>query len=180
MTQKKKSWLTRYIFSTDHKVIAVQYLLTGLMFLGLGGIMAAIIRWQLAYPWKPIPIIGNLLFPDSMGAVMPEVYPMLFTMHGGIMVFFAVTPIILGALGNFTIPLEIGAKDMAMPRLNTISYWALFIGSILIIVSFFVPGGAAGTGWTMYPPLSSSTSTTPGIGNDLFILGLTFDAISII
>lgn len=180
MTEKKKSWLIKYIFSTDHKVIAVQYLLTGLVFLALGGIMAFVIRWQLAYPWQPIPVIGALIFPESMGAVMPEVYPKLFTMHGGIMVFFAVTPIILGALGNFTIPLEIGAKDMAIPRLNMISYWALFVGSLLIAASFFIPKGAADVGWTIYPPLSSSTQVSPGLGADLFILGLVFDAVSIL
>jgi cytochrome c oxidase subunit 1 len=178
--EHKPSWFTKYVFSTNHKTIAVQYLITGLIFLAVGGVMAFLIRWQLAYPWQPIPIIGPILFPETMGAVMPEVYPMLFTMHGGIMVFFAVTPIILGALGNYTIPLEIGARDMALPRLNMISYWSLFIGSIFIAVSFFLPGGAAGTGWTIYPPLSSSLKTSPGFGSDFFILGLVFDAVSIL
>jgi len=178
--QQKKSFIRKYIFSTDHKIIAVQYLLTGLVFLAFGGLMVFIIRWQLAYPWQPIPVIGPIMFGASGGIVLPEVYSMLFTMHGGIMVFFAVTPIILGALGNFTIPLEIGAQDMAFPRLNMLSYWSLFLGSILIIVSFFVPGGAAGSGWTIYAPLSASLKTSPGWGQDLFILGLTFDAVSIL
>lgn len=175
----KKSFIRKYIFSIDHKVIGIQYLITGLLFLAIGGFLAFLIRWQIAYPWKPIPFLGNLLFSELGGIMPPEFYNMLFTMHGGIMVFFAVTPIVLGALGNFTIPLEIGARDMAFPRLNMVSFWSLFLGGILILVSFFVPGGAAGTGWTIYPPLSSSMKTSPGLGTDLFILGLVFDAVSI-
>jgi len=170
----------KYLFSTNHKVIALQYLFTGIFWLAFGGILVLLIRWQLAYPWQPIPLIGKFLFPESGGAVTPEAYPMLFTMHGGIMVFFAITPILLGALGNYTIPLEVGARDMAFPRLNMLSYWLLFLGSILMIVSFFVPGGAAGSGWTIYAPLSSSTEVSPGLGQDLFILGLALDAVSIL
>lgn len=154
--------------------------MVGLLFLAGGGMMAYVIRMQVANPWQPIPFIGQILFPQTGGIVMPEVYPMLFTMHGGIMVFFAVTPILLGALGNYTLPLEIGAEDMAFPRLNMQSFWFLFLGSVLIIVSFFVPQGAAGTGWTLYTPLSSSLKVNPGWGVDLFILGLALDAVSIL
>lgn len=177
---EKQPFIRKYIFSTNHKVIAIQYLITGIVFLTIGGLMAFIMRWQLAYPWKPIPLLGQLFFRSAGGAVMPEVYSMLFTMHGGIMVFFAITPILLGALGNYTIPLEVGARDMAFPRLNMLSYWMLFLGSVLILVSFFVPGGAAGSGWTIYAPLSSSTKVNPGWGQDLFILGLALDATSIL
>lgn len=173
------SFVKRYIFSTNHKIIAKQYLFTGLLFLAVGGMMAFIIRWQLAHPWQPVPVIGPWLFPDSGGAVMPEIYTKLFTAHGGIMVFFAITPILLGALGNYTIPLEVGARDMAFPRLNMVSYWMLFAGSLLVIASLFVPGGTADAGWTLYPPLSSSTKVTPGWGLDLFVLGLALDAVSI-
>ena len=181
MTQEAHlSFVRKYVFSTNHKVIAVQYLVTGLVFLAIGFFLALLMRWQLAYPWQPIPLIGKLLFPASGGAVTPEAYPMLFTMHGGITVFFAITPILLGALGNYTIPLEIGARDMAFPRLNMLSYWFLFAGSLIVLVSFFVPGGAAGYGWTIYAPLSSSTQMLPGWGQDLFILGLALDAISIL
>lgn len=176
----KKSWIRRYLFSTDHKVIAIQYLITGLLFLAVGGILAYLMRFQLAHPWQPIPFFGNLFFKETGGILMPEVYPKLFTMHGGIMVFFAVTPILLGALGNYTIPLEIGARDMAFPRLNMISYWSLFLGCIVILVSFFVPGGAADAGWTLYTPLSSSLKINPNWGIDLFILGLALDAVSIL
>ncbi len=176
----KISWIQRYLFSVDHKVIAIQYLFTGIFFLAFGGVMAFMIRWQLAYPWQPIPVLGKILFKESGGILMPENYSTLFTMHGGIMVFFAVTPIILGALANYIVPLEVGAQDMAFPRLNRCSYWALFVGSVIIIFSFFVPGGAAGTGWTIYAPLSSSTKTSGGWGTDLFILGLALDAASIL
>lgn len=172
--------IRKYVFSTNHKVIAIQYLFTGILFLAIGGLMAFVMRWQLAYPWKPIPLLGQIFFRSTGGIVMPEVYPMLFTMHGGIMVFFAITPILLGALGNYTIPLEVGARDMAFPRLNMLSYWMLFLGSLLILISFFVPGGAAGSGWTIYTPLSSSLKVNPGWGQDLFILGLALDAVSIL
>ena len=179
-TETRLPFWRRYIFSTNHKVIAVQYLFTGITFLALGGLMALLIRWQLAYPWQPVPFIGKLLFAGSGGAVTPEAYPMLFTMHGGIMVFFAITPILLGALGNYTIPLEVGARDMAFPKLNMLSYWFLFVGSSILLVSFLVPGGAAGFGWTIYAPLSASTEVLPGWGQDLFILGLALDAVSIL
>ena len=180
MAHPPRSFWRRYVFSTNHKVIAVQYLITGILFLAMGGLMALLIRWQLAYPWQPIPLIGTLVFPGSGGAVTPEAFPVLFTMHGGIMVFFAMTPILLGAMGNYTIPLEVGARDMAFPRLNMLSYWFLFLGSVLLIASFFVPEGAAGFGWTVYAPLSSSTQVSPGWGQDLFILGLALDAVSIL
>ncbi len=179
MSTGHTSFVRRYIFSTNHKVVALQYLINGLFFLGMGGIMALIIRWQVAHPWQPVPLLGNLIFRESNGAVSPEVYTMLFTNHGTIMVFFAITPILIGTFGNYLIPLEVGARDMAFPTVNMLSYWFLFLGSVSLLASFFVPGGAAGTGWTVYAPLSSSTGVTPGWGQDLFILGLALDAVSI-
>ncbi|MCG3205551.1 MAG: Alternative cytochrome c oxidase subunit 1 [Elusimicrobia bacterium] len=179
MTASSPSFLRRWIFSIDHKVIALQYLISGLFFLGFGGIMALIIRWQVAHPWQPVPLLGQFIFREAGGAVTPEVYPMLFTMHGTIMVFFAVTPILLGTFGNYLIPLEVGSRDMAFPHVNMLSFWFLFTGSLLVLLSFFVPGGAAGSGWTVYAPLSSSTTVSPGWGQDLFILGLALDAVSI-
>ncbi len=177
---KRKSFIRRNIFSTDHKVIAIQYLITGLLFLAVGGTLAYLMRLQIAHPWQPIPIFGNLFFKEAGGILMPEAYPKLFTMHGGIMVFFAVTPILIGALGNYTIPLDIGARDMAFPRLNMISYWSLFLGCLAIVAAFFVPSGAADAGWTLYTPLSSSLKINPNWGIDLFILGLALDAVSIL
>lgn len=180
MSSGDTSFVRRYIFSTNHKVVALQYLFTGLAFLGLGGLMALVIRWQIAHPWQPVPFIGGLFFGQSGNAVSPEAYTMLFTNHGTIMVFFAITPILIGAFGNYVIPLSVGARDMAFPTVNMLSYWFLFLGSVILLISFFVPGGGAGTGWTVYAPLSSSLSSSPGWGTDLFILGLALDAVSIL
>lgn len=165
-------FISRYIFSTDHKTIAKQYLFLGLFFMVIAGAFAVLIRWQLAYPFKEIPILGRLVWSGSGNVMPPEAYTMLFTMHGMIMVFFAVTPILIGSFGNFLIPLQIGARDMAFPILNMLSFWVQFVGGVIIIASFFVPGGAGSAGWTVYAPLSSSPSATIGWGETLFILGL--------
>ena len=118
------SFWTKYIFSTDHKVIGIQFLFIGFFFMIFGGLMAMMIRWQLAYPDDAMPL-GTLLpekvFPE--GHLTPEVYNQVFTMHGTIMIFFVIIPILAGAFGNFLIPLMIGARDMAFPRLNMFSYW---------------------------------------------------------
>jgi cytochrome c oxidase subunit 1 len=160
------------VFSTDHKVIAKQYLWLGLAFLMLAGAMALLIRWQLAHPFERIPLVGGLLFPANGGAMAAEHYTMLFTMHGSLMVFFAVTPILFGAFGNFAIPLEIGAGDMAFPTLNMLSFWTILAGALLMVATFFLPAGAASAGWTAYAPLSSNPSYTLGWGQTLWIVGI--------
>ena len=108
--------MRRCVFSTDHKVIAKQFLWPGLVFLAVGGFLAMLIRWQWANPGVPFPLVGKLLFGPSGGVISPAAYTALFTMHGTIMIFFAITPILIGAFGNFCIPLLIGARDMAFPR----------------------------------------------------------------
>ena len=138
-------WRT-YIFSTDHKMIARQYLFLGLFMALVGGFLAYVMRWQLAFPDTAVP---------GFGFVGPETYNVLVTMHGTTMVFFVAMPILLGAFGNFLIPLMIGARDMAFPRLNMLSFWTLAVGSLILLSSFVVPGGAASAGWTGYPPLSA-------------------------
>ncbi len=165
-------FIRRYIFSTDHKTIAKQYLWLGLVFLLLTGALALLLRWQLAYPFEPIPLLGPLLYPDGGGSMPPEGYTMLFTMHGALMVFFAITPIVIGAFGNYVIPLQIGAPDMACPKLNMLSFWVIFVGAVVMLLSFFVPQGAASAGWTAYPPLSSDPEMTLGWGQTLWILGI--------
>src|ERR1700736_3753003 len=117
----------RYVFSTDHKIIGIQFLFSGLIFFVLGGLLAMAIRWQLAWPWKPMPILGRLIpaFEANGGILPPAWYNKLFTMHGTVMIFFVVIPLLTGAFGNFLIPLMIGARDMAFPRLNMFSYWAM-------------------------------------------------------
>ena len=174
------SFLRKYIFSVDHKMIGLQFMFTGLVMLGLGGALAMAIRWQLAWPWTEVPVIGELLFPATGGAMSPEFYTMLFTMHGTIMIFFVIIPMLTGAFGNFLIPLMIGAPDMAFPRLNMIGYWAMVPGLFFAIASFFVEGGAAAAGWTAYPPLSTITTAAPGsmTGQTYWLLALTFSGVS--
>ena len=138
-------WRT-YVFSTDHKMIARQYLFLGLFMALVGGFLAYVMRWQLAFPDTAVP---------GFGFVGPETYNVIVTMHGTTMVFFVAMPILLGAFGNFLIPLMIGARDMAFPRLNMLSFWTLAVGSLILLSSFFVPGGAASAGWTGYAPLSA-------------------------
>ena len=133
-------FIRKYIFSTDHKVIGMQFMFTGLVFFLLGGLFAMAIRYQLAWPWQSMPVIGNVLFPNTGEAITPEFYTMLFTMHGTIMIFFVIIPLLTGAFGNFLIPLMIGAPDMAFPRLNMISFWAMAPASFCVIGSFFTAG----------------------------------------
>ena len=168
------SYWKKYWFSTNHKMIGKQYMITALFFLLVGGFLAMLIRWQVAYPWEPVPILGNILWPDSGGSMPPEFYIMLVTMHGTIMVFFVVAPLLVGGFGNFLIPLQIGARDMAFPVLNMISYWVFALSGVAVLFSFFVEGGAAAGGWTVYPPLSVLKEAVPGSGTgmDLWILAL--------
>lgn len=166
-----KTFLSKYIFSFDHKVIGKQFLWYGIFFLGIGGIMALMIRWTLAYPGEAFPIIGNCLFPETGGVVPQDTYAMLFTLHGTIMIFYAITPILIGAFGNFLIPLMIGARDMVFPILNMLSFWLAFISGILILAGLFTPLGAAAGGWTSYPTLSTLIGS-PGSGQTLWALAI--------
>jgi len=165
------SFIRKYVFSTDHKVIAKQFIWLGLCWLAIGGTMAMMIRWQLANPGKPFPILGGLVFGASGGVVSPASYTSLFTMHGTIMIFFAITPIMIGGFGNFCIPLMIGARDMIFPLLNALSFWFMVLSSCVLVGSFFVPMGAAAAGWTNYPPLSVNIGT-PGLGQTMWVLGI--------
>jgi cytochrome c oxidase subunit 1 len=151
----------KYIFSQDHKVIGVQYAITSLLFLLFGFSLMALMRWQLAYPGQPIPLIGPYLGQANApgGIMLPEFYNQLGAMHGTIMVFLGVVPLAVGGFGNFVMPLQIGAPDMAFPKLNMASYWVYFVGGVVMLSSFFVPGGAANSGWTSYTPLSNIATT---------------------
>ena len=145
-----------YIFSLDHKVIGIQYAVTALLFLLFGFTLMMLMRFQLAYPGRPLPLIGALFGPDKApgGVMLPEFYNQLGAMHGTIMVFLGVVPLAVGGFGNYVMPLQIGAPDMAFPKLNMMSYWVNFLGGMTMLSSFFVPGGSAQSGWTSYPPLS--------------------------
>ncbi len=201
----------KYIFSTDHKIIGIQYGFTSLFFLFFGFTLMMLMRWQLAYPGEPIPglyfiipvaavggviailtgikrsflslagvvfiglaavvwflVTGEERMPE--GIMLPEFYNQLGAMHGTIMVFLGIVPLAVGAFGNYVVPLQIGAPDMAFPKLNMASYWVYFVGGLVMLISFFVPGGAANSGWTSYPPLADIATT----GQTLWLLGMVF------
>ena len=169
--EEPKNFVWRYLFSIDHKYIAKQFLWAGLLFLLFGGMLAMLIRWQWAYPGEPVPVVGQLLFPDAGGIITPPAYNTIFTTHGLIMIFFAITPIMIGCFGNYCIPLLIGARDMAFPKLNMYSFWVFLLSQGLVVASFFVELGSAAAGWTTYPPLSTNVGT-PGLGQSLVVLAL--------
>jgi cytochrome c oxidase subunit 1 len=156
------NFLTKYVFSLDHKIIGIQFLFSGLIFWILGGLLALGVRLQLGWPnqaltelLKWFPFLEPYI-PSNWGSrISPEFYTMLFTMHATVMIFFVVVPWLGGAFGNYLIPLMIGARDMAFPKLNMLSYWILWPSFVFLIASFFVDGGAPGSGWTAYPTLAS-------------------------
>jgi cytochrome c oxidase subunit 1 len=152
----KQSFLSRYVFSTDHKTIGIQYFFTAMVMGLVGGFLAMLIRLNLAWPGESWWLLG-VLFPSGAegGILKPEFYISLVTMHGTIMVFFLVSFALIGGFGNYLIPLQIGARDMAFPFLNMLSYWVAVPACLIMLFSFLVEGGAAGSGWTAYPPLSA-------------------------
>jgi cytochrome c oxidase subunit I len=160
------SFWRKYVFSVDHKVIGIQYMSYSLPML---------VRWQMAFPGRPLVFMGKIA-PSGMpsGIMLPEFYNALFTMHATIMIFFAIMPLLIGAFGNYVVPLQIGARDMAFPRLNMMSFWTAVPGGFLIIASFFVEGGAAQSGWTSYAPLSAIQPR----GQTLWLLSLLFMGLS--
>lgn len=151
----EQSFLSKYVFSTDHKVIAKQYTFTGIFFAFIGGLFAVAFRIQLAWPGTELPIIGVM---DG------NTYNMLVTNHAMIMFFWAAMPILVAGLGNFLIPVMIGCDDMAFPVLNMLSYWVFFVSCLVLVLSFLMPGGGAATGWTIYPPLSATQNIDPSAG----------------
>ena len=165
----EENFIQKYVFSVDHKVIGLQYGVTSLLFLLFGFILMMIMRYQLAYPEQVIPYVGNWLFSESGGVMLPENYNTLGAMHGTIMIFLGVVPLAVGAFGNYLVPLQIGAPDMAFPKLNAASYWSYFIGGVIMMASFFTPEGAARSGWTSYPPLSIFES-----GQTMWLIGMIF------
>src|SRR6185503_3772830 len=176
----------KYLWSTNHKTIGKQFLVTSLVFLFIAGSLALSLRWQLAYPGKPVPIIGKYIFataaeraaaekagPDSpqarvLGSVKPEQFIGLTSVHGLLMIFFVVIPILVGAFGNFLIPLHVGTHDMAFPVLNAASYWVFWLACILAGAGLLIPDPTTGNfnpaaaGWTMYAPLSAVPWSSPG------------------
>src|SRR4051794_17530354 len=153
-------FLKKYIFSADHKVIGIQFLFMGLFFFAIGGLLAMLIRWQLAWPdpnltpGHPVPILGKWM-GWSGGYMPPDFYTMVFSMHATIMIFFVIIPLLVGTFGNYLIPLKIGAGDMAFPFLNGLAFWSALPAGTIMMAGFGLAGGAAAAGWTSYPPLSA-------------------------
>ncbi len=168
-------WST-YVFSTDHKVIGIQYGVTSLLFLFFGFLLMLAMRWQMAYPTEPIPVVGGLLAavlgePAAGGKMSADLYNAFGAMHGTIMVFLGVVPLGFAAFGNYLVPLQIGAPDMTFPRINMASFWSFLLGGLIMFVSFFIPGGAAKGGWTSYSPLATMIETD---GQTWWIIGMVF------
>jgi cytochrome c oxidase subunit 1 len=176
-----QAFIWRYVFSKDHKVIGIQYYVTAMLMALVAGLLAMMIRIQLAWPEKDYTWLGKI-FPmgydvgGGFGVMRPEFYAMLFTMHGTIMVFFVLSTAPVSGFGNLLIPLQVGARDMAFPFLNGLSYWTFLPGCLVILASFFVESGAAAGGWTSYPPLSALKGAVPGsgTGQTMWIIGMVF------
>jgi cytochrome c oxidase subunit 1 len=181
-------FLRKYIFSTDHKMIGIQYGFTALCFLLIGFILILAMRWQISesaragieaaagrtYTMKPVPLIGGLLERTlgdvaKGGILSPDLYNAFGAMHGTIMVFLAIVPLAFAAFGNYVVPLMIGAPDMAFPRVNMASFQCYFLGGVVMLVSFFIPGGAAQAGWTSYSPLAT---VIPTHGQTFWLIGM--------
>jgi cytochrome c oxidase subunit 1 len=176
-----KGFVRRYVFSTDHKVIGIQYLLTAMFVALVAGGLAMLMRMQLAWPDSTWPMLGTIL-PEAFtnGRMKPEFYLSMVTMHGTLMAFFVISFALVSGFGNYLIPLQIGARDMAYPFLNMLSYWVGLLGTIVVLSSFFVEGGAAASGWTAYPPLSAVKEAIPGsaMGQTLWLLGVALFIVS--
>jgi len=167
-------FLRTYVFSTDHKMIGRQFLFFGLFMLLIGGTLAMMIRWELAWPETAVPGFSWIPEPYMYGGIIPpQTYNALFTMHATIMIFFVVMPIMVGCFGNFLIPLMIGTRDMAFPKLNMLSFWVGAVAGVVMLSSFLVPGGPAASGWTAYATLSAKAQYT-GVdwGQNLWIISL--------
>jgi cytochrome c oxidase subunit 1 len=177
----KQSFITKYIFSQDHKTIAKQFLITGMIWAIIGGLMSVLFRLQLGYPDQSFPWLEDILGNWAKGGkITPENYYALVTMHGTILVFFVLTGGLSGTFANFLIPLQCGARDMASPMLNMLSYWFFFGGSIVMLSSLFIQTGPFSGGWTAYPPLSALGDASPGskTGMDLWITAMALFVVS--
>ena len=170
----KDTFITKYIFSIDHKMIAKQYLISCIIMGIIGVIMSLLFRMQIAWPEQPFKIfdflLGDKLAPG--GVMRNDIYLALVTIHGTIMVFFVLTAGLSGTFSNLLIPLQIGARDMASGFLNMVSYWLFFTSSVVMLSSLFVESGPASAGWTIYPPLSalSAAMYTGGQNQSMIVI----------
>ncbi|HEY4206418.1 MAG TPA: cbb3-type cytochrome c oxidase subunit I [Puia sp.] len=178
----KETFITKYVFSQDHKMIAKQFLITGMIWAILGGLMSVLFRLQLGYPDTHFQILEDLLGSKwaKGGQIQPEFYYALVTMHGTVLVFFVLTGGLSGTFANFLIPLQLGARDMASPFLNMLSYWFFWTASVVMLSSLFIETGPASGGWTSYPPLSALGGASEGskTGMDLWIIAMALFVVS--
>jgi cytochrome c oxidase subunit I len=177
----KETFITKYVFSQDHKMISKQFLITGMIWAIIGGLFSVFFRLQLGYPESTFPWLEDILGKWAKGGrIQPEFYYALITMHGTILVFFVLTAGLSGTFSNLLIPLQVGARDMASPFLNMLSYWFFFGASIVLFASLFLQTGAASGGWTIYPPLSAlkEASQGSGAGMDFWLIGMSLFVIS--
>jgi cytochrome c oxidase subunit 1 len=177
----KETFITKYVFSQDHKMIAKQFLITGMIWAMIGGLMSVLFRLQLGYPDQTFPWLEDILGRWAKGGkITSENYYALVTMHGTVLVFFVLTGGLSGTFANFLIPLQIGARDMASPFMNMLSYWFFFGGSIVMVSSLFIQTGPFSGGWTAYPPLSALGDASPGskTGMDLWITAMAMFIVS--
>ena len=176
-----ETFVSKYIFSMDHKMIAKQFLITGIIWAFIGGLFSVIFRVQLAWPDQAFPLLETIFgnwFVD--GILKPEAYYALITLHGTIMVFFVLTAGLSGTFANFLIPLQIGARDMASPFMNMLSYWFFNLAGLVMFASLFSPAGPASAGWTVYPPLSAlpQASQGSGLGMTLWLISMALFIVS--
>ncbi|MEI2740760.1 MAG: cbb3-type cytochrome c oxidase subunit I [Chitinophagaceae bacterium] len=177
----KETFVSKYIFSMDHKTIGKQFLITGIIWAIIGGLFSVLFRLQLGYPDQTFPILETFFGKWAKGGqIQPEFYYALITMHGTVLVFFVLTAGLSGTFANILIPLQIGARDMASPFLNMLSYWFFFMASIVMISSLFISTGPASGGWTVYPPLSALGQASSGskLGMDLWIVSMALFVVS--
>jgi len=184
----QSNFITKYIFSQDHKIIAKQFLITGMFWAVIGALMSLVFRLQLGFPEESMawlkPILGGWIEvnADGMGRLDPQFYYALVTMHGTIIVFFVLTAGLSGTFSNLLIPLQVGARDMASPMLNMMSYWFFFMAGLVMFASLFLSTGPFSGGWTAYPPLSAlpQASSGSGTGMTLWVVSLALFVVSVL
>src|SRR3954471_2320627 len=169
--QAPTGFIRKYVFSIDHKVIGIQYFFLALFSVFVGMALSLLMRIHLVWPSANLPA---WLWPGG-GQMLPEQYLSLMTMHGSIMVFMVLTTAPQSGFGNFILPIQLGAADMAFPVLNMLSFWVTFVSLVVLVAAFFVPGGAPIAGWTAYPPLSALGQIAgpgEGMGQTMWVIGV--------
>ena len=177
----EESFLTKYVFCTDHKMIGKQFLITGIIWAIIGGLFSVLFRLQLGYPEASFPVLEDLFGKWAAGGrISNQFYYALVTMHGTILVFFVLTAGLSGTFANILIPLQIGARDMASGFLNMLSYWFFFLASVVMFASLFIQTGPASGGWTVYPPLSALGQASEGskLGMDFWLISMALFIVS--